>query len=236
MVKVLVIDDQALEGKMISFVLSRDCPCAVYVGQAFNAVSGIAQTKEKQPDIVFLDITMPGLDGIDAIAALRQAQPKLRIVMLTAHDDFEYIQRAMRAGANDYLLKPTRPRDIQEAVERWSASSASEHEDPVTAAKAFIEAHLEESLTLTDVASSLYLSPAYFSRLFRTRTGLTFSAWLAERRIARARRYLEETNLPVAVISSKVGYQEANTFTRLFRSATGLSPTEYRRSHKKIPE
>lgn len=232
MVKVLVIDDQALEGKMISFVLSRDCPCAAYVGQAFNAPSGIALTKEKQPDIVFLDITMPGMDGIDAIAALRQAQPQLRIVMLTAHDDFEYIQRAMRAGANDYLLKPTRPRDIQEAVERWSARPASPGEDPVTSAKAYIEAHLEESLTLTDVANSLYLSPAYFSRLFRTRTGMTFSAWLAERRIARAQRYLEETNLPVAVISSKVGYQEANSFTRLFRSATGLSPTEYRKTHQ----
>lgn len=217
---------------MISFVLSRDCPCAAYVGQAFNATSGIALTKEKQPDIVFLDITMPGMDGIDAIAALRQAQPQLRIVMLTAHDDFEYIQRAMRAGANDYLLKPTRPRDIQEAVERWSSRPASPGEDPVTSAKAYIEAHLEESLTLTDVANSLYLSPAYFSRLFRTRTGMTFSAWLAERRIARARRYLEETNLPVAVISSKVGYQEANSFTRLFRSATGLSPTEYRKTHQ----
>lgn len=230
MVKVLVIDDQALEGRMISFVLERSCPQAAYMGQAFNAASGIALTREKQPDIVFLDITMPGMDGIEAIASLRQEQPQLRIVMLTAHDDFEHIQRAMRAGANDYLLKPTRPRDIQEAVERWSVR-AEAPEDPIAAARSFIEAHLGESLTLTDVANSLYLSPAYFSRLFRTRTGMTFSAYLAERRIERARRYLEETNLPVAVISSRVGYQEANSFTRLFRSATGLSPTEWRKTH-----
>lgn len=232
MAKILVIDDQALEGKMISFVLTRSCPNAVYLGQAFNAPSGIELCAEKQPDIVFLDITMPGMDGIEAIAALRKVQPQLRIVMLTAHDDFDHIQRAMRAGANDYLLKPARPRDIQEAVERWSACAEGPQEDPIAAAKAFIEAHLGESIALTDVANSLYLSPAYFSRLFRTRTGMTFSAWLAERRIARARQYLEETSLPVAAISSKVGYQEANSFTRLFRSTTGLSPTEYRKAHK----
>lgn len=117
-------------------------------------------------------------------------------------------------------------------MERWSVRAEGPQEDPIAAAKAFIEAHLGESITLTDVANSLYLSPAYFSRLFRTRTGMTFSAWLAERRIARARQYLEETSLPVAAISSKVGYQEANSFTRLFRSATGLSPTEYRKAHK----
>ncbi len=235
MAKVIVIDDQALEGKMISFVLARDCPCAVYAGQAFNALSGLALAEEKRPDIVFLDITMPGMDGIEAIASLRRILPELRIVMLTAHDDFEYIQRAMRAGANDYLLKPTRPRDIQEAVERWSGPAEAHREDPIAAAKSFIETHLEDSLTLTDVASHLYLSPAYFSRLFRSRTGMTFSAFLAERRIVRACHYLEETELPVAAISARVGYQEANSFTRLFRSSTGLSPTEYRQGRRQDP-
>lgn len=229
MIKVLVIDDQPLEGKMIAYILERSCPYAEYAGQAFNAREGVALAEKKQPDLAFLDITMPGADGISIIRELRRLCPDIRIVMLTAHDDFEYIRRAMREGANDYLLKPTRPRDVQEAVERWSNLPGVKEEDPIVLAKRFVEENLARSITLADVAENLYLSPTYFSRLFKQRTGLTFSAWLAQRRILRAQRYLDETGLSVADIATQVGYQEANSFTRLFKQATGLSPTEYRK-------
>ena len=218
---------------MIAFVLNRECPYTKYLGQAYTAVEGIAMAQEEPPDIVFLDISMPGMDGIEAIAHLRKIRPDMHIVILTAHDGFEYIQRALRAGANDYLLKPTRPRDIHEAVDRWSGGGGQLPDDLVTAAKRFIESHLEESITLTDVAESLYLSPAHFSRLFCSRTNMTFRAWLSERRVVRARHLLEDTDFSVADIAARVGYQEANSFTRLFRNATGMSPSQYRKEHKR---
>ena len=229
MIKVIVIDDQPLEGKMIAFILGRACPFAEYGGQAFNARDGVELARQQQPDLVFLDITMPGYDGIGIIRELRRLCPDIRIVMLTAHDDFDFVRRAMREGANDYLLKPTRPRDVQEAVERWSNLPGVREEDPIVLAKRYVEDNLARSITLADVAESLYLSPTYFSRLFKQRTGHTFSAWLARRRIQRAQRYLDETTLSVADIATQVGYREANSFTRLFKQATGLSPTEYRK-------
>ncbi len=234
MIKVIVIDDQPLEGKMIGYLLQRSCTYAEYAGQAFNARDGVALAEQKQPDIVFLDITMPGLDGIEAIAQLRRVCPELRIVMLTAHDDFDYVRRAMRAGANDYLLKPTRPKDVLEAIERWSNLPGGREEDPVLAAKNYVERHLDQNISLSTVAETLYLSPSYFSRLFKQRTGCTFSAWLAQRRILRAQRYLDETNLSIADIATQVGYREANSFTRLFKQSTGLSPSEYRKSHRAL--
>lgn len=233
MIKVIVIDDQPLEGKMIGFTLTRSCPYAEYGGQAFNARDGIVLAEHEQPDIVFLDITMPGADGISVIGDIRRACAKARIVMLTAHDDFDYIRRAMRAGANDYLLKPTRPKDVTEAVERWADLPGKREEDPIAMAKNYVEDHLDQNITLAVVAEKLYLSPTYFSRLFKQRTNHTFSAWLAERRILRAQRYLDETNLSIADIATQVGYQEANSFTRLFKQITGISPTEYRKANKK---
>ena len=235
MIKVIVIDDQPLEGKMIDFVLERDCPYAVYAGQAYSIQSGVALAEKSRPDVAFLDITMPGGDGIGGIRALREVCPELRIVMLTAHDDFDYIRAAMREGANDYLLKPTRPRDVVEAVERWYLKSGEAGNDPVDAAKSYVESHLDRAITLSDVAERLYLSPAYFSRLFKARTGSTFSAWLAQRRVARAQRYLTETGLSVTEIAARVGYREANSFTRLFRQSVGMSPTEYRKSANREP-
>ena len=232
MIKVIVIDDQPLEGKMVGYILERSCAYAEYAGQAFTARDGLALAEKTQPDIAFLDISMPGGDGIGIIGELRKSCPEMRIVMLTAHDDFEFIRRAMRAGANDYLLKPTRPKDVLEAVERWSNLPGVREEDPIVLAKRYVEENLARSITLADVAENLYLSPTYFSRLFKQRTGLTFSAWLAQRRILRAQRYLDETNLPVADIATQVGYQEANSFTRLFKQSTGLSPTEYRKTKR----
>lgn len=233
MIKVIVIDDQPLEGKMIEFTLSRFCAYAEYGGQAFNARDGVALAERTQPDIVFLDITMPGADGISIIGDLRRACSKVRIVMLTAHDDFDYIRQAMRAGANDYLLKPTRPRDVTEAVERWADLPGKREDDPIVLAKNYVEEHLDQNITLAMVAEKLYLSPTYFSRLFKQRTNYTFSAWLAEQRILRAQRYLDETNLTIADIATQVGYQESNSFTRLFKQTTGISPTEYRKICKK---
>ena len=232
MIKVITIDDQPLEGKMIEYTLSRSCQYAEYCGQAFNAQDGIALAEKEQPQIIFLDITMPGIDGISSIPALRKASPNVHIVMLTAHDDFNYIRQAMRAGANDYLLKPTRPRDVLDAIARWSDLPGTKAEDPIAMAKDYVETYLNQNITLAAVAETLYLSPTYFSRLFKQRTNRTFSAWLAERRILRAQRYLEETNLSIADIATQVGYQEANSFTRLFKQTTGLSPTEYRKKKR----
>lgn len=232
MVKVIVIDDEILEGKMIDFVLTRDCPWAKYAGQACDAVSGLALANKVFPDIVFLDITMPGRDGVSIIRELKESCPDVRIVMLTAHDDFTYIQACMREGANDYLLKPTRPKDVVEAADRWAQHREATEGDPVDDAKRYAELNLEKPLQLSDVAERLYLSPAYFSRLFKQRTGITFSTWLAQRRIQRARRYLEETSFPIAEIAMKVGYPEASSFTRVFRHLVGWSPTEYRKKHQ----
>lgn len=107
---VLVVDDQPLEGEMIALVLKRDRPDAVYVGQALDAADGIRMASLLNPGLIFLDIKMPGMNGLTAISHLHRASPGVHIVMLTAFDDFEFLRTAARAGARDYLLKPVRPR------------------------------------------------------------------------------------------------------------------------------
>lgn len=118
---VLVVDDQPLEGEMIALVLKRDRPDAVYVGQALDAADGIRMASLLNPGLIFLDIKMPGMNGLTAISHLHRASPGVHIVMLTAFDDFEFLRTALRAGARDYLLKPVRPADILSALDRLDA-------------------------------------------------------------------------------------------------------------------
>lgn len=340
---VLVIDDQPLEGEMISYVLRQNRPDTVYAGQALNAADGIRLAAVSQPSLIFLDIKMPGMDGLTAISYLRQASPHTQIIMLTAFDDFEYLRGALRAGAKDYLLKPIRPADIlsaldsleamdlpvpampspvpapqtdrlTEAIRAGDSDRTEEHahqflstfllldqaniiyacvrcmefaselaktakdgqtgdglnflyqefvhqvstlKEPellehyfldfarkaadiyghmagdvgyrqISEAKRYIADHYHESLQLSGVAKKLYLSTAYFSRLFKEKTGVTFSDYLANCRIERARQLLATTDLSIAEVSAAVGYQEANSFSRLFKARTGQSPSDYR--------
>ena len=231
MTKVIVIDDQPLEGKMIEYILHRDCPFAKYGGQAFTAAAGVRLAEQQHPDIIFLDITMPEGSGISVIENLKQVSPHAAVVMLTAHDNFEYIQGAMRAGANDYLLKPTRPSDVSQAVYRWS--DKKDNSKPIDAAKRYVEQHLGENISLSSVAEILYLSPAYFSRLFHRQAGCSFSEWLTQRRMDRARNLLRDTTMSVSEIAASIGFKEPNSFTRLFKKSEGVSPTEYRRAYTK---
>ena len=104
----------------------------------------------------------------------------------------------------------------------------------IAEAKQYIAEHYHEALQLSEVAKKLYLSTAYFSRLFKEKTGMTFSDYLANCRIDRARQLLATTDLSIAEVSAAIGYQEANSFSRLFKTRTGQSPSDYRASQRNL--
>ena len=93
-----------------------------------------------------------------------------------------------------------------------------------------VDEHLSENLSLERMARDLYVSTTYFCRLFRAKTGMKFSDYLAQQRIGRAKLLLATTELPISSIAQQVGYREANSFSRLFRSHTGITPSQYRKS------
>ena len=103
---VLVIDDQPLEGEMISYILHRDRPEVTYAGQALNAADGIRMAGESKPDLIFLDIKMPGMDGLEATRRIRAFDPSVPIVAVTAFAYDRDRQKALDAGASEYLSNP----------------------------------------------------------------------------------------------------------------------------------
>lgn len=93
----------------------------------------------------------------------------------------------------------------------------------------FIDEHLGEDLSLKRLSSELYISTTYFSRLFKTKTGMKFSEYLADRRIERAKLLLVSTDTQIMDIARQVGYPEANSFARLFKARVGQTPAQYRK-------
>jgi DNA-binding NarL/FixJ family response regulator len=114
-VRVLVVDDQQLIRDGIAALLSIR-PGITVVGTAVNGREAVEKAVELEPDVVLMDVRMPELDGVEAVAVLRGRAPECRVVMLTTFDDEEYVVQALRAGASGYLLKDLPADELAQAV------------------------------------------------------------------------------------------------------------------------
>ncbi|GAA5083064.1 DNA-binding NarL/FixJ family response regulator [Thermocatellispora tengchongensis] len=114
-VRVLVVDDQRLIRESIASLLDIQPGIAV-AGTAGDGREAVERALELDPDVVLMDVRMPGMDGVEAVAVLRERAPRCRVVMLTTFDDEEYVVRALRAGAAGYLLKDLPARELAAAV------------------------------------------------------------------------------------------------------------------------
>ena len=102
----------------------------------------------------------------------------------------------------------------------------------VSKAREFIDGNFQRSLTLEEVAQSVSLSPSYFTHLFKNETGLSFSRYLTEKRMAHARELLLGSSRSITDIAYSVGYNDSNYFSTAFRNMTGVSPSEYRKQNR----
>jgi two-component system nitrate/nitrite response regulator NarL len=115
-IRVLLVDDHPLVRDGISSRLQEE-PHIEVVGQAGNGREAIAQAHELCPDVVLLDITMPIMDGLEATRRFKAELPEVRVLILSMHDDQEYIVKLMHDGANGYVLKDVSSDELIKAIE-----------------------------------------------------------------------------------------------------------------------
>lgn len=257
MYKVVIVDDEPIivEGlrRMVHWS-DHNCQVAATAGSGHQ---GLEVIREQKPDIVFSDISMPGMDGLSMIAALRSEFPDMYIAILTGYRDFDYAQRAIHLGVFRFLLKPSNMKELEQAVEdmvkkldersAWQAwqdaaeqlhneveSQKSEEQDAnsfvVNNALRFMEANYQRKITLIDVADHVYVSQWHLSKLLNRYTGKNFSEVLNGCRIEAAKKLLAEPGLRIADVAEQVGFADTAHFSRVFKKLTGVSANEYRNS------
>lgn len=114
-IRVLVVDDHAMVRRGLRSLLSLYQDIEV-VGEAADAESALDAARDLSPEIILLDIQLPGLSGLQIAARLRSVHPHAKIIALTAHDNQEYVLQALRAGARAYLLKSTSDQSLVETI------------------------------------------------------------------------------------------------------------------------
>lgn len=112
--RVLIADDSALIRRMIAEILSQ--AGWQVVGEASNGAEAIAKYQETRPDVVTLDIVMPGTDGLHALDGILASDPSAKVVVVSALNQTKLISEAIRKGAQDFIAKPFLPEQLLETV------------------------------------------------------------------------------------------------------------------------
>lgn len=114
-IRVLIVDDHVLFRRGLELAL-RGEPDIEVVGEAGDGDEAVERARELRPDVVLMDVRMPGADGIEAAKRIREAQPFVRVVILTGSEDDDDFFAAVRAGVNGYLLKEVSDAEVADAV------------------------------------------------------------------------------------------------------------------------
>jgi len=113
--RVVIADDHAVVRQGIRIVL-EEVPGLEVVAEAADGDQALKLTQEHEPDVVVLDVTMPGKTGLEVAKELRESGRKVGILILSMHDDPEYVLQAVRAGADGYVLKDVAPAELRRAI------------------------------------------------------------------------------------------------------------------------
>jgi len=167
-VRVLLAEDQAMVRGAIAALLALEEDIEI-VAQASRGDEVVALALKSGPDVALLDVEMPGGDGLDAAAALREKLPSCRVIILTTFGRAGYLKRAMENGAAGFLLKDSPSSELAKAIHRvmrgervvdpdLAALALSAGDNPLTEREREVLAASEGGATIEDVAARLYLS------------------------------------------------------------------------------
>ncbi len=131
-IKILIADDHPVVREGLIAMLSRE-PDFKVVGEAKDGVEAVDRAKELNPDVVLMDLRMPGMDGVEAMRQIKEARPEVKFIILTTYSDDEYIFSGIQAGARAYLLKDAPREELFKAIR--AVSRGESLIQPVVASK-----------------------------------------------------------------------------------------------------
>jgi len=234
--QILMVDDDADFREEL-----RDCLIDYTVIEAANGPQALAILKKPNAiDLVILDAVMPQVSGTEVLREIKKIRPGLAIIMLTGQSSKDIVIDALKGRADDYIEKPVNVGKFLETVQSTLAAKArkgftSAHgiHAKIGQAKQFVERNYDKKVTLEDVAGQVCLSPKYFSRIFKEINGEGFNEYRLSVKITRACELLKNSDYTVTEITRRLGYQNLESFIRMFEKMMKTSPTQYRRKNQK---
>jgi len=242
-ITVLVVDDESLIAKNIKRSIERENPHFEVVGICCSGLEALDFIKNNPPHVVFTDIRMPEMNGLELAKEICDSYPFISCVIVSGYNDFEYAQSAMENNVLHYILKPVNREDLSKCLAKIENSFLSKYpglesvrdenpsvtsEETVELVKSYIHKNYKNQIDFGEVAKNMGFSQPYLTKIFSKYTGKNPSTYLKEYRINIAKQLLSDKNNTLSVISEQTGFADQFHFSKSFKAVTGISPSDYR--------
>ncbi|CAM3677299.1 response regulator transcription factor [Marinicrinis lubricantis] len=250
---ILIVDDEQHTRVGLKRMLEKWSAGKYGIWMAENAIEAQILLREKTVHLLITDIRMPEVSGLNLAEALNEQQLRFMpaVILISGYAEFSYAQQAIQYGVVNYLLKPISRDKLIAAVEQGLQSAEHRnrigmiekivdpkvlelktdhlhYSEPVKQIFQFVEEHLDISIGLKEAAEHIHMNSSYISALFKEQVQMTFSEYVARRKVQKAKELLVQTNLTISEIADRLGYQTSKYFTKLFKTYEGTSPGQYR--------
>ncbi len=243
--RVIIAEDERLIAKNIAKHIEAENPGFKVCGIFSNGEDALNAIKEQPPDVVFTDISMPVMSGLELAANIHRSLSHIKCVIITGYADFQYAREALHSGVTDYLLKPVDKEELQRVLKELELSltdiydgirSGNGREAPlspeeiVSLVKEYVKKNYSGDLDLNTIAQSLGFSSSYLTKVFNRVEETTPSKYIRSYRMAIAKQLMNDRGMTLQQVAAAVGYNDPFHFSRSFKQTFGMSPTEYRDS------
>lgn len=201
-------------------------------------------------DILITDIEMADLSGLGLLEWIRDQNYPIITIFCTAFRNFDYAKKALELHAFDYFLKPIRYEEITEKLKLAMQAlgvmtftykpavhiDLQEVTPPRRVKKTiqticdYIEENLSKEITRNELAKLVFMNPDYLGTIFKEEMDCSITIYIQNKRLAKAKELLRETEYPISKIAEMVGYDNISYFSKLFRQKIGCQPGEYRKN------
>ena len=234
MLRAVIADDEPAVGKLIRYFLQEEQLPISIAAEVSDGQAALEAIRQHDPDLVFMDIQMPVLTGLEVIEQAKAEQCRAKFIIVTAYSIFAYAQTALRLGASDLLLKPISGEHLIESINRTVGLEFSSNWQ-VNEILLYIDGHLGENLTLESISQEFYISAYHLSHLFKKHMGMSCVECVHWRRIERAKELMQNSSKSIKEISEQIGYPNLNNFYTRFKKRTGMTPKAYMMRGRKPP-
>lgn len=240
---VVIVEDENLIAKNIAKHIEAENSKFKVVGIYSNGEDALNAIKEQPPAVVFTDISMPVMSGLELAAEINRTMSHIKCVIITGYADFEFAKQAMHYEVKDYLLKPLDTEELHLVLKNLELSlteisdimhsensneSTISPEEIVTLVKDYVKKHYSEEIDLNSIARTLGFSSSYLTKVFNKVENTTPSKVIRSYRMGIAKQLLNDDSLTIQQIASHVGYSDPFHFSKSFKQIVGISPTQYK--------
>jgi len=252
MYKVLIVDDEPLVREGLKTIIDWQKYGFEVCALASNGLQALAMAIDYKPDLILVDIKMPGLSGIELIQQLRKEKQDYKIFVLSGYSDFNFAQKAMNNGALAYLLKPIDENELIDHLQKILKLLENEKsylqkllekdghvkidtnlipDSVVNNLLIYIEENVYKPLKLKDLAKDFNYEAAYLGKLFKSNTGVSFNEHVENVKMKEAAKMLARGH-KISEIAERLGFLNPEYFCIKFKKRYGVTPSLFKKDIK----